>query len=135
MPKSTLELIALSITKSKNPAICMVNTAKGGFSVNKSFLDKRGITLPEVGAYKFPEPTVVIVEHYAAGDNMYGYDEAGKPIPADRDSTTLDENGNPAYKKGDFPKWKEERKATRAFVSFAEWKAQHEMNKLMRELA
>lgn len=134
MAKSTLELIALSITKSKNPAIFMVSTAKGMFSVRKTALDKRGINVGNE-AYKFSEPTVVIVEQHAAGDYIFGYDEAGKPVGAPNDSSRLDAEGQPVYKAGDTPKWSEAGSSVKSFVSFQEWKAQHEMNKLMKELA
>lgn len=133
MAKSTLELVALSITKSKNPAIFMVNTAKGAFSVRKTYLDKRGIVMPEIGAYKFETPTVVIVDQHNAGDFIFGYDENGKPVGAPQDSSRLNEEGNPVYKAGDTPKWTEEGATVRSFVGFAEWKAQHELNKLIAE--
>lgn len=135
MAKSTLELIALSITKSKNPAIYMVSTAKGMFSVRKTALDKRGIQIPDNQAFKFSEPTVVIVEQHQKGDYIFGYDSNGQPIPAPQDSSRIDPTtGEPVYKTGDTPKFDTDGATVRSFVSFQEWKAQHEMNLLMKQI-
>lgn len=130
MANSQLELIALSITKSKNPTIFMVNTNKGGFPVRKTALDKRGITVGD-SAYKFAEPTVVVIAQHKAGEFIFGYDETGKPAGAPQDSSRLNEQGEPVYKAGDTPKWSEDGATVKTFVSFQEWKAQKEMDKLM----
>lgn len=138
---ATQSLIALSITKSKNPSIFMVNTAKGAFTVRKPYLDKRGIIVQDI--YKFPEPTVVIVETHKGdvkdekgniitkGDYIFGYDANGKPAQAPTDSSVLNENGEPRYLKGSTPTWESDGSTVRSFVSFQEFKAQLELEKLM----
>ena len=126
---ATQSLIALSITKSKNPSIFMVNTAKGAFTVRKPYLDKRGIIVQDI--YKFPEPTVVIVEDHKVGDYIFGYDTNGKPAQAPTDSSVLNEDGKPRYLKGSTPTWESDGSTVRSFVSFQEFKAQLELEKLM----
>ena len=125
-----LHLVVNSITPSKNNEIFMVNTAKGSFIVRKTQLDKRGIDASK--GYKFPEPTVVVVNTHKKGD--YVYQQNGGVAPQDS-SRINPETGEPFYKKGDKPTWNEDGASVAAFVGFQEFKAQLEMEKLMKELA
>lgn len=127
---ATLNLVCNSITRTKNGKIFMANTAKGGFIVRKTQLDKRNIVVPDNEPYKFTETTVVVVKTHAVGD--YLYPENGGV--ATQDSSTLDpETGEPSYKKGDKPKWTSEGASVASFVSFAEFKAQIELERLMAQ--
>ena len=134
MANSSLHLVALSITKTKNPAIFMVSTSKGMFSVKKTMLNKRGIVIPETGAYFFPEPTVVIIDEHKEGEYVYGVDKDGKPIPAPQQSSRLDEQGNPVYEAGATPKWSEDGATVRTFVAFSAFEAQLKLEKLMAQV-
>ena len=125
-----LYAVVNSITPSKNNEIFMVNTAKGGFMVRKDLLEKRDINVESI--YKFPEPTVVVVNTHKKGD--YLYQQNGGIAPQDS-SRINPETGEPFYKKGDKPTWNEDGASVAAFVGFQEFKAQLEMEKLMKELA
>jgi len=129
-----LSLVALAITKTKNNTIFMVSTAKGQFSVKADFLKKRGIDVANIlaeGAYRFPKPTVVVIAEHKQGDYLFP-DNGGV---ATQDSTRLNDAGEPVYKVGDKPTWTEAGHTVRSFIGFAEFKAQLEMDKLMKELA
>ena len=138
-----LSVIALSITPSKNQSVFMVNTAQGGFAIKREALVKRGIPVDTIlsgNPYKFPEPTVAIVTKNVAGDYVFGLNpETGKPNPATQDSSTLhtegDKAGQPVYKAGEFPKFTTDFNSVRSFVSFQEFKAQLELEKMMKEMA
>lgn len=128
-----LQVVAISITKTKNNDYFMVNTAKGAFSVKKEFLTKRAINVDNILAgnpHTFAVPTVVVIDRMAKGDYLFPDNNGVAP----QDSTSLDENGVPAYKAGDKPTWSEPRDIVRSFVGFQEFKAQLEMEKLMKEL-
>ena len=128
-----LSLVALAITKTKNNTIFMVSTAKGQFSVKADFLKKRGIDVGNIlaeGAYRFPKPTVVVIAEHAKGDYLFP-DNGGV---ATQDSTRLKEDGSPVYKQGDKPTWTEAGHTVRSFIGFAEYKAQFEMDRMMREV-
>ena len=107
----------------------MVNTSKGGFIVRKNQLDKRGIVVPDNAAYKFPEPTVAIINTHKVGD--YLFPDTGGIAP--QDSSRVDDQGEPLYKKGDKPTWTTEGASVASFVTFAEFKAQLELEKLMQQ--
>lgn len=131
---SQLQLIALSITKTKNKEVFMVSTKQGMFSVRKAYLDKRGINTEEIWAgnvFKFAEPTVVVVQKHKKGDYLFP-DNGGV---ATQDSSRLDGNGNPMYVAGDKPTWSEDGATVRSFVAFAEFKAQLELEKLVAGVA
>lgn len=127
---ATLNLVCNSITPTKNGEIFMANTAKGGFMVRKSQLEKRGIDASK--GYTFPETTVVIVKTHKKGD--YLFPENGGI--ATQDSSRLNpETGEPVYKKGDKPTWDSEGASVASFVSFAQFKAQLELEQLMAQTA
>lgn len=108
----------------------MVNTAKGGFIVRKTQLEKRGIDASK--GYSFPETTVVVVKIHKKGDYLFP-DTGGV---ASQDSSRLDPStGEPVYKKGDKPTWDLEGATVQSFVAFAQFKAQLELEKLMAEMA
>lgn len=135
-------LLALSITGSKNANVFMVSTKNGMFSVKKDFLEKRGITPPAKGeVHMFSEPTMVVLENHKKGDYLFGGDGS-----ATQDSTRTrvqaglceaDEEGanNPAYVIGDKPTWSDAGTTVKSFISFANYKAQLEIEKLEKELA
>lgn len=135
-------LLALSITGSKNANVFMVSTKNGMFSVKKDFLVKRGITPPAKGeVHNFSEPTMVVLEDHKKGDYLFPsphfatIDSSRTKLQAGLVDANDAKANEPAYITGvDKPTWTEAGTTVKSFISFANYKAQLEIEKLEKEL-
>lgn len=108
---TTRKLVKGIIPSKNNPLFLTVITADGStYPLAKAFL----AALQANGS----STEMVEISSIKAGDLIYGKDKiTGEPVPAPRNSTKKDKEGNPFYLVGEFPTWREDGWKVTGFTS------------------